>query len=205
MRTVDSRSAIVWSAAAVFVVLLLFFVSYDAGLHAHHMVMHIGLMNVAAPLLAVVIANRLDFSDLKARWLWIATAAQTAVLWLVHMPAVHEAAMMHHSLRLAVLAALTIAAAAFWLTCVGISSSSRWQTIPPLAISGKLFCLLAALLTFSPRPLYGAHVLGALEDQQLAGLLMIVACPLSYLLTALIISVQLISDTPTPRLRRVDP
>jgi hypothetical protein len=45
---------------------------------------------------------------------------------------------------------------------------------------------------------------GGLEDQQLAGLLMIIACPLSYLTAGLVISIQLIGNTPAPRLRRVD-
>jgi putative membrane protein len=112
-------------------------------------------------------------------------------------------------------AALFLAALLFWLALLTISAASRWQTIPALLLTGKLACLLAALLIFAPRTLYVsaghlAHAaehfsaLRALDDQQLAGLLMITACPLSYLVAAVIITVQLIgrpetSAAPMPR------
>lgn len=204
MRTVDPRLAVVVSAIAVLAALLICLFCLDLSAQAHHMVLHIVLMNVAAPLLAVAIAGRCAQSDFPARWLWIASVAQLAVLWLAHIPVIHEAAMAHLSLRVTMYLTLGAAALAFWVACLGILAPSRWQTVPALAITGKLFCLLAALLVFSPRPLYGAHAHGALEDQQLAGLMMIIACPLSYLLAALIISVQLIGDTASPKLRRVD-
>ena len=205
MRTSDTRFAVVFSASTVLAAVLLFFLAFDLTPQAHHMSLHVLLMNVGAPFLAAAMAGRLAGLRLPARWLWIATAAQLVVLWLAHLPAIHDAAMAHHSLRLAVYVALTASALAFWVACIAIAVTSRWQTVPALAITGKLFCLLAALLVFSPRPLYAAHVQGAPEDQQLAGLLMIIACPLSYLTAGLVISVQLIGIAPAPRLRRVDP
>jgi putative membrane protein len=54
--------------------------------------------------------------------------------------------------------------------------------------------LLGALFTFSPRLVYAAGMSGAhhsqigLADQQLAGLMMIVACPLTYVLAAVVIA-----------------
>ncbi len=205
MRAIDTRFAVVFSASAVLAAVILFFFAFDLTPQAHHMSLHVVLMNVAAPLLAGALASRLSARRLPARWLWIATVVQIAILWLAHLPVIHDAAMVHHSLRLAVYVALTASALAFWVACIAIAVPSRWQTVPALAITGKLFCLLAALLVFSPRALYAAHMHGGLEDQQLAGLLMIIACPLSYLTAGLVISVQLIGHTPAPRLRRVDP
>jgi putative membrane protein len=66
-----------------------------------------------------------------------------------------------------------------------------------LLITGKLFCLLAALLVFSPRVLYpdalAAHrhapvAADLLSDQHLAGLLMLVLCPLTYVLAGVLIA-----------------
>lgn len=205
MRTIDTRLAAAFSALAVLAAVLLFFLAFDLTPQAHHMSLHVVLMNIAAPFLAAAMAGRLAGLHLPARWLWIATAVQIVVLWLTHIPAVHDAAMTHHSLRLGVYVALTVSALAFWGACIGIAAPSRWHTVPALAITGKLFCLLAALLVFSPRPLYAVHGHGGLEDQQLAGLLMIIACPLSYLTAGLVISIQLIGNTSAPRLRRVDP
>jgi putative membrane protein len=67
-----------------------------------------------------------------------------------------------------------------------------------LLVSGKLFCLLAVLLVFAPRFFYGAHgthshggmPVDQLADQHLAGLLMLVVCPLSYVAAAVAIAAQ---------------
>ena len=63
--------------------------------------------------------------------------------------------------------------------------------------TGKLFCLFGVLLTFSPRTIYGslapicfdpASPRPLVEDQQLAGLLMLAACPLVYVTAAIAIA-----------------
>ena len=74
-------------------------------------------------------------------------------------------------------------------------------------MTGKIACLLGVMLIFSPRLLYsaspgqhvhlGLHEIAAaptLADQQFAGLLMIAACPLSYLLAGVVIAARMISD-----------
>jgi putative membrane protein len=69
-----------------------------------------------------------------------------------------------------------------------------------LLLTGKLTCLLAVLLVFAPRALY-PHA--ALADQQFAGLLMLAACPLSYLGAALVITLRIVgvsgAAAPAPR------
>jgi putative membrane protein len=70
-----------------------------------------------------------------------------------------------------------------------------------LIVSGKFACLLGVLLIFAPRPLFephAAHVGQAthtalMADQHLAGLLMIAACPLSYVLTAVILAARAVT------------
>jgi putative membrane protein len=106
---------------------------------------------------------------------------------------------------------LFISAFYFWRALLRLAPTSRWHAIFVLLLTGKLFCLLAVLMIFAPRPLYGlptnpyvvhAHDLPqALADQQLAGLLMIAACPLSYLIAGVIIAAQMIrpqSSGPPP-------
>ena len=80
-------------------------------------------------------------------------------------------------------AALLLAATTFWISVFSLPAIAL-ACDPALLLTGKLVCLLAALMVFAPRALYGAghaHGAAALDDQQLAGLLMIAACPLSYL------------------------
>ena len=170
---------------------------------AGHMATHIALMNIAAPLAAVAMYSRDELRQ-PARGtttLWIATVGQIAVLWLAHGPIVHHAMHSHFAASIAVHGALFLSALMFWTSIVK-SDRSRWHAILALLITGKLACLLGALLTFSPRMIYSTHgavtsEAAALADQNLAGLLMIVACPLSYVLTAIVLTAQALGDVST--------
>lgn len=167
--------------------------------------LHVASMNVAAPLLAAWATTRGATCATKATWLWVATIVQIVLLWVWHTPAIHEATVQSSGLGMALHGVLFLAALSFWFTLLTISAAARWQTIPALLLTGKLACLLAALLIFAPRTLYEAadyfvHAgdrLPALDDQHLAGLLMITACPLSYLVAAVILAVQLIGRPET--------
>lgn len=153
------------------------------------MAVHILLMNLLAPLAAPLLVRR------APRWLsgalGAATLVQLLLLWSLHLPAVTAAA--HGALPHAAMQALLFAAALwFWLAVFAVGGERRWRALLALLVTSKLFCLLGVLLTFAPRALY-AHGPGhgaALADQQLAGLLMIVACPASYLLAAVVIAVR---------------
>ena len=173
----------------------------EFGAQARHMATHIFTMNIVAPLLGAAI---LAWSQLRARsgsLLWLATAAQLALLWVWHAPAVQSVHLHVPGAMLVFHAALSMAATAFWVSVFALSGSARWQAIPALLLTGKLVCLLAALLVFSPRAIYAsaAHAGNDLGDQQLAGLLMIVACPLCYLVAAVVMTVHLIGRQQPPR------
>jgi putative membrane protein len=172
---------------------------------SRHMVTHIALMNVVAPLAAVIMYGRRETLGLARgpSTLWIATVGQLSVLWFAHSPIVHHAMQSHFAAAVAVHAALFLSALVFWISIVK-SVRSRWHAILALLVSGKLACLLGALLTFSPRVIYSAHATGGsdallLADQHLAGLLMIVACPLSFILTAIVLTAQMLGDVSAPR------
>ena len=202
-----SRPAVA-SAAAVLVAGTAVLLIYDLGHLSLHMMMHIASMNVVAPLTAAWLIARRQTSRIDASWLWGATLLQIALLWTWHVPAVQSAIDLSPALELVLHAVLFLAALLFWLALLTIPAAARWQTIPALLLTGKLACLLAALLIFAPRTLYQSarhlvhaaeHVSAfrALDDQHLAGLLMITACPLSYLVAAVMIAVQLIGSSET--------
>ncbi len=162
-----------------------------------HMVAHIASMTVVAPLAVVGINSRFGklLPEASAALLWLATLSQMAMLWAAHTPSVHHAAQVSLLAQTALHVALFGSALAFW-SCI-VTTSSPWQAMLALLVSGKLACLLGALLIFAPRLLFdgsasahGSHAMAfgqaALADQQLAGLLMIIACPLSYVLTAIV-------------------
>ena len=194
------------SAAAVLVVGAIILAVHEAGPQARHMVLHIASMNIGAPLLAALVVARWPAPDAQPRWLWLAALIQVVALWASHAPAVHHLAMTRPGVQLATHGVLLLSALAFWTLLLALPDARRWHAIPALLLTGKLVCLLAALMVFAPRTLYSAghlHGAAALADQQLAGLLMIAACPLSYLVAAVMTTVALVCrDTPQPVLRQ---
>lgn len=148
-----------------------------------NMVVHIATMNVAAPLLLLVARAHIP-DGLWRSWHW-ATAVQLGVFWMWHAPAMMAAAMAAPTLHLVMQASLFAAALWFWGAVLTLPASKRWLGVFSLLVTSKLFCLLAALMIFAGRPLFSMGMDGmgngiTLADQELAGLIMIVACPLFY-------------------------
>jgi putative membrane protein len=163
------------------------------------MVHHIALMSVLAPLGAVALSPLVQERIKRLRadrgaMLWTAACAQMTLLWAWHAPPLH-AATASGAAYTAMLASLFVAALCFWGGIVLLPDRSRWQGIVALLATGKLACLLGVLLIFAPRPLYAHNAVHAaghgLQDQQMAGLLMVVACPLGYVLVGVVLSTQL--------------
>ncbi len=160
---------------------------------AAQMLVHILLMNAVAPLLAL--AAR---SGVARRWpgLVPATVVQVVVLWAWHAPPAVAAVSQSNVLHGAMLGSLLFAAFWFW-SAVFSGHEARWRAILALLVTGKLFCLLGVLLVFAPRALYAGlfangpgHPAATLPDQQLAGLLMLIACPATYIVAGVIVAAR---------------
>jgi putative membrane protein len=166
------------------------------------MAQHLLVMNILAPLVAATLAWRLGPENDHPRALWGAGIAQIVLLWAWHAPSMQQAAGGSAALHLVLLAALTAAAVLFWATLLRAGAQSRWSAVAALLITGKLACLLGGLMIFAPRELYGltglaVSICGAsgpstLADQQLAGLMMIAACPLSYVVAGVVMAAQML-------------
>jgi putative membrane protein len=180
------------SALAVALVILIV-LTMSRGPLSNAMLLHIATMNVAAPVAAALLAHRFTF---RARGMLAAAAAgQIAVLWAWHSPLVLASASL--PLHLVLQALLFGSALLFWLALLGKARDMCWSPLGALLVTGKLACLIGALLVFAPRPLYAsiglcASVPASLEDQQLAGLLMLTACPASYLIAGVVLASHLI-------------
>jgi putative membrane protein len=149
-------------------------------------------MNVAAPLAAAALARMIFVAPERAAGLWAAAAMQTLLLLGWHVPASQGLAMQSHGLQIVMHASLFVSALWFWWVLLRLPAKASWQAIAALLLTGKLACLLAALLIFAPRVLYKMPPV-SLDDQQLAGLLMVVACPLSYVVAGVVIAAQVLS------------
>lgn len=161
---------------------------------------HILSMNVLAPLLAVSFAGTMSSGAGglgRGRVLAAASILQIVMLWSVHAPS----SLIPHLSGTAHLL-LFGTALFFWSVVFAQEGRHRWRALLALLITGKLFCLLGVLLVFAPRLLYAplshghdeSMVSPMLADQQFAGLIMIVACPLSYVLAAILIAGQWLND-----------
>jgi len=159
------------------------------------MLQHLAVMNIAAPLAALHLGGRSTPQALLS-----AGIAQLLALWAWHAPAVQQFAASSPAGQLGLMIAL--AGAAFWFWSAVIAASD-WKALIALLLTGKLACLLGALLIFAPRDLYNLDGLilafctagpSSLADQQLAGLLMITACPLSYLVTGIALAARLLGQ-----------
>lgn len=192
--TFDRRARPAWiSAAAVVVASSIAAAFHDLDQQSRHMVAHIAAMNVAAPVAAALFAERIA-RRLGPQMLWALVVAQVGLLWASHTPQAHAWLSHSHAAGLAALVVLFVLAVLFWASALGQYGPRLWHSVGALLITGKLTCLLAALLVFSTRPLYlNSNAAGdALSDQQLAGLLMLAACPVSYVVAAIVITADLI-------------
>lgn len=160
-----------------------------------HMLQHVLLVALAPALLAMANLrepikrvsrlgsqswSRADLADRRIdQWLakpLVAGALYGLAIWLAHMPAIYEAALLNPAPHLAALCLLIVVSLNFWRVVL---------TATPVA--GLALCLatiihtgfLGALLTFAPSPWYavfGDHIrawgLSPLEDQQIAGMIM---------------------------------
>jgi putative membrane protein len=99
---------------------------------------------------------------------------------------------------------LCAAAAIFWLAVLSQRSAALWRAMLALLLTSKLYCLLGVLLLFAPVSLYSevdlshGHATHALEDQQMAGLLMLLACPPTYVLVGVFIAAKWVREIARP-------
>jgi putative membrane protein len=159
---------------------------------------HILIMNCFAPLvvLAVGAIFPVGLHQKSPRWISAATAAQIATLWFWHLPPAMNWAMQTSAGFALMSVSLAIAALWFWKSVIDCAVAAAGRSLLSLLVTGKLFCLLGILLAFAPRPIYEHAVNGfdRLADQQLAGLLMLVSCPLTYVLAAIVIAARWLAE-----------
>lgn len=144
-----------------------------------HMIRHMGLVALAAPLLVIALPTwtaPLALSPLAGAVL------EFIVVWGFHLPALHQGAARHAAGFVAEQAAFLLVGVIVWAGCLRAA---------PLAGAGGLLLtsmhmtLLGALLTLAPRVLYTPDCVGSLPEQQLGGMLMLAIGTPVYLLAGL--------------------
>ena len=166
------------------------------GPFAAHMTMHMGVVAVAAPLLAFgVCGNRFD-PVRRAPALFApvpASVLELVVVWAWHAPVLHHVAR-HSALGLWLeQGSFVLSGLYLWVSAFGGDAEQREQRrgtgILALLLTSMHMTLLGALLALPPRPLYahahGPSRLSPLDDQHLGGAIMLGVGGIVYLLGGL--------------------
>ncbi len=189
---------------------------YEGTLFADHMLQHLLLMMVAAPLLVmgapITLALRAASPNFRARWLlpvlrsrpirWASHPVVTAslfagVLWVAHFSSIYELTLENDTLHNLEHLAFLTAALLFWWPMVG-RDPSPWRLSHPVRLLLVLLqmaqgAFLGVAVMNAPAPLYAHYAalhlawITALGDQQLAGAIMWGAGGLGFLAVGLVI------------------
>lgn len=175
---------------------------------AAHMALHVGLVAVVAPLLALgVMGGPCDPVRRLPGWLPAIplSIVELAVIWAWHAPAWHHAARSSTAGFLAEQGSFLVCGWLVWIAAVGGGVDSRDQRtgagVAALLLTSMHMTLLGALLALTPRTLYSlaarsGEMCSALDDQQLGGAIMLVVGGVVYLAGGLGLTVRLVRLRP---------
>jgi putative membrane protein len=172
----------------------------ERGLTAH-MVQHVVLMVVSAPLLvaaapmpALLAATpqrwQLALASLRVRGSWVVWAAVGLILsavamWGWHAPVLYEAALRHQPLHALEHGSYLATAAVFW-QAVGLGHDPRHGgVVPVLFVAALPGTALGAALTLATHAWYPSYP--SLDDQQMAGIVMWGFGGLAYVVAAAVL------------------
>jgi putative membrane protein len=197
-------------------------------LFAAHMVQHVLLIAIAAPLLVLArpggalswslpqpwrrgLGTMVRARPVAAAWAWmtnplVATTIHGITIWAWHLPGLFEAALADPWLHWLEHASFLATAVLFWWAMLGRPARVHGYGLSVACLFVTLLhsSLLGILLTLSPRlwyaPAPGAAAWGmsAMEDQQLAGLIMWIPGGALYTLAALALAGLWITRSGTP-------
>lgn len=209
-----------WRLASFVAGLIVLFVALISPLHAlgsalfsAHMLQHMLLILVAAPLLSLgtphgplllaipwTLRHQLGQAWRKAIWLQVAWRTlkppvvvwglHALTLWAWHLPDLYQATLQNEWVHILEHMNFLGSAVLFWSVLLRLGPGLGVLSVFALAMQSTL---LGALMTFAPRPWYAAYTattpawnLTPLEDQQLAGVIMWIPAGVVYTLAALI-------------------
>jgi len=171
----------------------------DHHLLTAHMIQHLLLMLVAAPLILLGLG-----SSLRVHWRpnlvvsWLA-GSLTVIIW--HVPAIFELALTSPFWHALEHASFFVAGAVFWWPAVHSGLEAQSWSLPVYFFLATLPCdALSAFLAFCGHVVYPPYSSGhrhfglsPLDDQALAGALMWVTVTFAYLIPALVLAGRLLS------------
>lgn len=162
---------------------------------AAHMCMHVAVIALAAPLIAIAIAGG-RFDPVRRAPLAFApvpaSIVELLVVWTWHAPLLHHLARAMPAMRVLEQASFLTAGLLVWLAAFGGSQHQQRERavagVSGLLLTSMHMTLLGVLLALAERALYvhaAEQGMDALEDQQLGGVIMLAVGGATYLAGAL--------------------
>jgi putative membrane protein len=173
-----------------------------------HMAMHMGVVAIAAPFLALALAG--SAYDPVRKWPALfppipISLVELVIVWAWHAPVLHRSARHGVGGLLVEQCAFLLSGLLVWLSALG-GDPAQHRTragagVTALLLTSMHMTLLGALLALTPRPLY-AHTgqllsLTPLEDQHLGGAIMLIIGGISYLAGGLWLTAGLVRGNRT--------
>jgi putative membrane protein len=179
---------------------------------AAHMTMHIAVVAVAAPLIALALSGtRADPVRTRPNLLAPipASVIELVIVWAWHVPALHHAVRHHAWALLSEQGSFMAAGVLLWISAIGGTHEQRRLRAGPgvlaLLFTSIHMTLLGAIFALANRPVYQhapepASALSSLADQHLGGGIMLLVGGVSYLagglwLTAVLLRPRIVSST----------
>lgn len=168
-----------------------------------HMLLHLGVIALAAPLLAIGLARaglRVDRLRHSSAAISLIFAAEMAVVWGWHAPPLHEAAALDVWAFVAQQASFLAVGLGVWL--LGFASDSRRGLAAAMFgffLTFVHMTMLGVVLIMAPKLIYPAELcLGAfgfeqLDDQRFGGILMAAWSAVAYLGGAVVLGARLLA------------
>lgn len=187
-------------------------------LFSAHMLQHLLLMNVAAPLLVLAAPLQVMVRVLPRAWrravpllvarlsgILFTAALQAGLMFVWHLPGVIGAALRSDALHAAMHASLLAAALLFWTAVLGARGHARWAAFAALLVTAKVMGAACIWLLLAADPSYSAYGakaaaygLSALQDEQIGWGLMMVLGATSYLVASVIVFVKALTGVAAP-------
>lgn len=175
-----------------------------------HMIVHMGVVAVAAPLLGIGLAgSRLDPSPFVPVLFSpvVASLVDLVVVWLWHVPAMRALVAVSTPAAIAEQASFLAAGLVLWLACLSgpAAAGPRREAAGAfgLLLTSVHMTLLGALLALAPRALYGTGAvtcfgvsLSPAEDQQIGGVVMLLVGAAVYTAGGLALLGRVLSPSP---------
>nr|WP_234890792.1 cytochrome c oxidase assembly protein [Agrobacterium vitis] len=169
-----------------------------------HMVAHMSVVGVAAPLIAIGLSKCCKAHiPMPLTLPVVASVLELITVWSWHAPIIRRVVETSVTVTVVEQAMFLLVGILLWWTCLAQPSDKMHAAIGAgaLLLTSIHMTLLGALLSLSQRPLYGdgevtcfGVVLGAQEDQQLGGIIMLLVGAIVYLAGGLLLARRLVAD-----------